>query len=141
MSKTVDLAEKQVGKGGKKFLEYCGIHQMTDWCGAFVYWCIKKSDEYKYIKLKNNPLWVPNILKWGRKKKLLIEPEKMRPGDVVLFDFNGNGTPDHVGICRKIPKAGTLYTIEGNTGQWPGVVTKKKRSFHDVLVVLRLKKK
>lgn len=32
----------------------------------------------------------------------------------MLFDFNSNGTPDHIGIVEKV-QGSTLYTIEGNT--------------------------
>jgi len=36
-----------------------------------------------------------------------------RPGDLVLFDWDG-GAPDHVGVVERV-EAGFLATIEGNT--------------------------
>ena len=42
---------------------------------------------------------------WGKKKV----------GDIVLYDFNGNGTSDHTGILEAINKDGTITVIEGNT--------------------------
>jgi len=39
-----------------------------------------------------------------------------RPGDVIFFDFNGNGTPDHVGICESWDGT-NITTIDGNTGE------------------------
>ena len=37
-------------------------------------------------------------------------------GDIVLFDFNGNGESDHIGIVVSVNKDGTISTVEGNTG-------------------------
>ena len=44
-------------------------------------------------------------VKWGKQKK----------GDIVLFDFNNNGTSDHIGIVKSVNSDGTITTIEGNT--------------------------
>lgn len=44
---------------------------------------------------------------WGKKKV----------GDIVLYDFNGNGTSDHTGILEAINKDGTITVIEGNTSE------------------------
>lgn len=38
-----------------------------------------------------------------------------KPGDIVLFDYNENGTPDHVGIVDGSDGV-VITTIEGNTG-------------------------
>lgn len=45
-------------------------------------------------------------VKWGNHKK----------GDIVLFDFNHNGTSDHIGIVISLNKDGSITTVEGNTG-------------------------
>lgn len=38
-----------------------------------------------------------------------------QPGDVVIFDWTGDGPTDHVGLVEKNLGAGGLQTIEGNT--------------------------
>jgi murein L,D-transpeptidase YcbB/YkuD len=38
----------------------------------------------------------------------------IRKGDVIFFDFNGNGTPDHIGLVRFADNDG-VHTTEGNT--------------------------
>lgn len=38
-----------------------------------------------------------------------------RPGDLVAFDFNGNGEPEHIGIVEKVLSGSYIQTIEGNT--------------------------
>lgn len=37
------------------------------------------------------------------------------PGDLVAFDFNRSGEPEHIGIVEKVISAWTIQTIEGNT--------------------------
>lgn len=49
------------------------------------------------------------------KKKMTIKWGKQKRGDIVLFDFNHNGTSDHTGIVVSVNKDGTITTIEGNT--------------------------
>ncbi|MEU7864433.1 CHAP domain-containing protein, partial [Nonomuraea sp. NPDC049141] len=38
-----------------------------------------------------------------------------QPGDAVVFDWEQNGDIDHVGIVKSVD-SGTIYTIEGNSG-------------------------
>ena len=35
--------------------------------------------------------------------------------DIIFFDWEGDGTTDHVGIVEKCEN-GTVYTVEGNSG-------------------------
>lgn len=38
-----------------------------------------------------------------------------RVGDFVLFDWQGDGISDHVGMVESLPGDGTIVTLEGNT--------------------------
>ena len=38
-----------------------------------------------------------------------------KPGDLVIFDWQKDGTADHVGIVKRVNHDGTIQTIEGNT--------------------------
>jgi hypothetical protein len=38
-----------------------------------------------------------------------------KAGDLVAFDFNGSGDPEHIGIVEKVVSGSTIQTIEGNT--------------------------
>ena len=55
------------------------------------------------------PYAVRNVRKWGR---LVTVPQ---PGDVVFFDWNGDGIFDHTGIFVKDLGKGLFQSIEGNT--------------------------
>ena len=52
---------------------------------------------------------------WAIKNKLTVKWGSAKRGDIVLFDFNGNGTSDHIGIVTKATSS-YIETIEGNTG-------------------------
>lgn len=52
---------------------------------------------------------------WAIKNKLVVKWGSAKRGDLVLFDFNGNGTSDHVGFVTKVTST-YIETIEGNTG-------------------------
>lgn len=45
---------------------------------------------------------------------MTVPYSKAKRGDVVLYDFNGNGTSDHTGIIYKV-KNGKIHVVEGNT--------------------------
>jgi len=38
-----------------------------------------------------------------------------KPGDLVAFDFNKSGEPEHIGIVEKVLSGSYIQTIEGNT--------------------------
>jgi hypothetical protein len=84
------------------------------WCGSFVMWCANE------VKLK-----VPNCVstvaganafkKTGQWQD--AETATPEPGDIVFFDFPGDGVDriSHVGIVVKDNGNGTITCIEGNT--------------------------
>lgn len=84
------------------------------WCGAFVSWVFDKAGinlgtiDYKRGFAGTNYA-VRNLKKWGR---LVTIPEK---GDVVFFDWQGDGKFDHTGIFVKDNGGGLFQAIEGNT--------------------------
>ena len=52
--------------------------------------------------------WFQNKGKW---KSRGYSPA---PGTLIFFDWNGDGTSDHVGIVEKT-EGSTVYTVEGNS--------------------------
>lgn len=38
-----------------------------------------------------------------------------RPGDLVAFDFNRSGDPEHIGMVEKVISGSIIQTLEGNT--------------------------
>lgn len=80
----------------------------------------------------------------ARKAGLVLSNKKnAKAGDIVIFDWEGNGVADHVGFVEK--NYGTyIQTIEGNTtgndGR-SGSVARRTRAWSTVMLVIRPKYK
>ena len=88
----------------------------TPWCAAFAMNLIKDYglDDLKGLSNRN---YCPTIESWARGKGKYGTAGKYtpKPGDAILFDWQGGkGTPDHIGIVEKVEN-GKVYTIEGNS--------------------------
>ena len=59
--------------------------------------------------------YCPTMGDYAIKKKMNVSWKNKKKGDIVLFDFNHNGTSDHIGIVENINKDGSITTLEGNT--------------------------
>lgn len=59
--------------------------------------------------------WVPGRLAAARREHRVISLAAAREGDLLVFDWNGDGIADHIGFLEKKLANGLLQTIEGNT--------------------------
>ena len=113
--KIVSVAAKQIGnKGGRKFWSWYGFHSHVAWCACFVSWC---SDQCGYIKAGIMPKSAgvgPMIRFYKNKHQWQTRSYKPSAGDVIFFDWGGDGSPDHVGLVEKCDGK-TVHTIEGNS--------------------------
>lgn len=77
------------------------------------------------------------------RKKMTVPWAKRKKGDIVLFDFNHNGTSDHIGVIVAVNKNGSIDTIEGNTSAGSntngGQVQKRTRYKSHVNYIVRPK--
>ncbi len=63
-----------------------------------------------------NTAYCPSIVEWANGNgSWTTDPNTLQPGDLVLFDWDGDGTSDHVGIFVSVNSDGTINTVEGNT--------------------------
>ena len=102
-----------------------------------------------YILAKAGINWVsayvPGRENQARERGVLINKWDVRPGDLVTFDWQGDGESDHIGIATSAPYGTKIDTIEGNTS-WGysgsqgngGVVTNKQRDMDDVVWGIRV---
>lgn len=112
----VEVALTQLGnEGGQPFWSWYGFENRVEWCACFVSWC---ADQCGYIEggfipkfslCTDGESWFKSKGEWKGKS---YEPNA---GDIIFFDWNGDGTTDHVGIVEKCEN-GTVYTVEGNSG-------------------------
>ena len=92
-----------------------GFDSRVEWCACFVSWC---ADQCGYIDSGLIPKfagcidganWFKSNNRWNDQN---YEP---KAGDIIFFDWEDDGTTDHVGIVEKCEN-GTVYTVEGNSG-------------------------
>ena len=113
----VAIARSQIGyqEGPNNTTKYGAWYGMNfqPWCDIFISWCAGQADLLTIIP-KN--AYVPNRMAYYQAKGAFRPwgAYTPRPGDLVLFDFNANGTADHDGIVAEV-HGNILYSIEGNT--------------------------
>ena len=88
------------------------------WCAMFVTYCYAQAGA-KHFKKGVRWAYCPFLLSDARKQNYglnLITKDKVQAGDIVLFDWKGDGVADHVGLVVDPPtRGGWFKTIEGNT--------------------------
>ena len=112
----VNIAKSQLGnEGGEKFWSWYGFTSREEWCACFVSWCadqaglIQSGAVPKFSLCTDGKNWFQNQGKWQGTGSM------PSPGAIVFFDWEHDGTCDHVGIVERCDGT-TVYTIEGNSG-------------------------
>ncbi|MBC7644599.1 MAG: CHAP domain-containing protein [Thermoleophilia bacterium] len=85
------------------------------WCSYFVSWLARQSG----APVGTNGAgvgYVPTLEEWGRNSGRFADGKTTpKPGDIVIFDWQGDGTADHTGIVERVDADGRVHTIEGNS--------------------------
>ena len=112
----VEVALTQLGnEGGQPYWSWYGFDGRVEWCACFVSWC---ADQCGYIESGIIPKFAGCVdgANWfkgnGQWQDRNYEPQA---GDIIFFDWEGDGETDHVGIVEKCEN-GVVYTVEGNSG-------------------------
>ena len=112
----VETAISQLGNiGGQPFWSWYGFSSRVEWCACFVSWC---ADQNGFITAGVIPKfsYCDSGIAWFKEKNLWkdggYEPVS---GNIIFFDWNGDGVSDHVGIVEYTMN-GVVHTIEGNSG-------------------------
>ncbi len=123
-----------------------GVAGGFPWCAAFI-WCMFDNAGLKLVI--RNPALVQGWVTWARVNKYTVN----RPlrGDVVCYDWNSDGTRDHVGIVERVLALrwtkdgkfiGWIRAIEGNTSLGNdsngGEVMRRWRWVNDFTVFIRV---
>ena len=110
----VDLAKRQVGNvGGYPYWSWYGFNSRVEWCACFVSWCYNQAgkSEPRFAGCQSQGVpWFQSRGQWGAR-----DYENIAPGDAIFFDWDLDGSADHIGIV--IGTDGSrVYTVEGNSG-------------------------
>jgi uncharacterized protein (TIGR02594 family) len=125
----VAWAARQIGvqEGSGKQVRWAkqlGLSPGLPWCSIFVAAAVRRSG----LPLPGNPAYSGSWLDWGRGMR--VSPKKIRPGDIVIFDWGDGGITDHVAIY-----AGGGQVIGGNQSN---AVTKVPLNRSAIVGVIRL---
>jgi hypothetical protein len=120
MNKVIEVASKEIGQGEtplnsnkSKYGKWFGFDGVA-WCGMFVSWCYAQAGTpLPKIGFTKGFAGCQTAVAYFKKNgKITTVPKE---GDIVFFDWNGDGRYDHTGLFVKWIDTMTFETIEGNT--------------------------
>ena len=118
----VSVARNEVGYTGtssySKYGDWYGYQ--GGWCTTFALWCFNQAGKNYGVSMYGNIIpsggncnsmisWFSNKGRYHTRKSGYTP----KAGDLVFFDWSGNGSSQHVGIVSGT-SGSTVYTIEGN---------------------------
>ena len=109
------IASKHLGQGGATFRKYCGLPSGAAWCNAFVSYIFHEAGDASLYCNGTKQTYCPNSIKWCKKNLAQIPMYLALPSDVIYFDWDRNGVPNHIGFVRSKVSTASINTIEGNT--------------------------
>lgn len=126
------------GKTGTAWFGNNGV----SFCGMFASWCLAQAGvpepapgQFAYVPYA--------ISAYQNNSRRIWKIRDARPGDLVCFDWNGDGVADHIGIVE-LNKGTYVQTIEGNTSSGTsgsqsngGGVYRRTRYWSTVMAILR----
>jgi len=106
--------ENPRGSNKQKFGLWYGMNGVP-WCAIFCTWCyvqeggkaMARGSRYAYVP------WIVNAARAGNYGFSITRDPK--PGDLVCYDWEGNGVSDHVGLFERSLGDQRFTAIEGNT--------------------------
>lgn len=112
------------------------------YCAMFVSYCLNWAG-FEAAGLPG--AYVPWILSANLDAGRLVANEDAQPGDLVMFDWQGDGVADHIGIVEENhADEGWMQTIEGNTSPGSGGsqsngggVYRRARNYSSIIGVAR----
>jgi hypothetical protein len=124
IAKAKSLVGKDEDKDTQEIQDVTGIDpSQQPWCAAFAMNILEEAGVLDLEGLDNRN-YCPSVVKWAKDKGIWGEAGSYqpKPGDAIVYDFEGDGKPDHMGIVENVTED-ALTVIEGNAGT--GVVKRK----------------
>ena len=137
----IGVKESPFGSNICKYSQWYGM--IGPWCAMFTTYCFETAaqkvgkDSPSFVRGMYYA-YVPYILNDARAQmRGLSLTTTPKPGDLVLYDWNRNGVPDHIGIFEKGNNA-AWTAIEGNTSTSSnsngGQVMRRERSIRNAVI-------
>ena len=94
-------------------MELVRFNSRVEWCACFVSWCYGQMglSEPRFAACQSQGIpWFQSHGQWGGR-----DYANIAPGDAIFFDWDLDGSADHVGIVVGTDGS-RVYTVEGNSG-------------------------
>ena len=134
-TQTYNYAKQFLGNGGAVFRKYCGLSSGAAWCDAFVTYIFHHTGNASLFCSGKKQTYCPTTIKILQKDMAQVPLYLAMPMDVIFFDWDRNGVPNHIGFVRAPKDTSSIYTIEGNTDG--GRVAQKTRAGKYIQAVFR----
>lgn len=132
---TYNYAKQFKGKGGAIFRKYCGLPSGTAYCDAYVTYIFHHTGNANLFCNGKKQTYCPTTIRILQKEMAQIPLYLVMPMDVIFFDWDRNGNPNHIGFVKAKKSTSEVYTIEGNTNG--GIVAEKTRPARYIQGVFR----
>lgn len=111
----IGVKESPAGSNQVKYTNWYGM--IGPWCAMFVTWCYETEGDSPAFVRGSRYAYVPYIVADARANRYgLKTTDDPIPGDLVCFDWEGNGEYDHIGLFETwISGTSQFHSIEGNT--------------------------
>lgn len=113
------------------------------WCCAFVWDIFRMCGASELFNGGKKTAYCPTVLNWGKAAGLAVPKTDGKYGDIVLFDWDGDGVADHIGLIIAKNADGSYQTIEGNTASYNysngGYVLRITRYTSQIIGIIRPK--
>jgi hypothetical protein len=131
----LNIAKKYLGYGGSRFRKFCGLPAGAAWCDAYVTTIFHEAGNSSLFCSGKKQTYCPTTMKWCEKNLASVPPYLALPSDIIFFDWEPNGIPNHIGFVRERKDCDSIYTIEGNTNG--SICAKKTRNTKYVCGIFR----
>lgn len=110
----VQVALTQEGNSGETYWSWYGFDREVEWCACFVSWCAKQCGYLDSGAVPKFSLCSDGVDWFSARGQFKDGSYVPVAGDIIFFDWEGDGSVDHVGIVEKAVN-GVVHTIEGNS--------------------------
>lgn len=129
------IAQKHLGQGGAVFRRFAGLPSGAAWCNAYVDYIANEGGVSSLYFNGKKETYCPHSIKWCNANLAQVPMFLAMPMDIIYFDWERNGKPNHIGFVRERRTTTSIYTIEGNTSG--GKVAEKTRTAKYVQAIYR----
>lgn len=149
-AKALNIARSQLGTrespSGSNRVKYSVAYGVIGpWCAMFVSWCFVQAGSKTAFRMGSRFSFVPFIVSAARSGSFglrTVHWVDARPGDLVCYDWEHNGTADHIGILEQRTGSSSFNAIEGNTAigndSNGGEVMRRNRFVNQVQAFVRM---